>query len=1003
MKRIVAFLVAVFLCLSSQAYAEEKKNTTRIEFITYVMSGLGELDYQTPANFVDLPNTDKYFNYVSAAVEKGVITGYGNGLLRPYDEITKEEAIVILSRAYQLKETSGVYINGYADFSKISPYAVGYISAAARNGIIVYGKDKFLYPSQKVSIDEMYEMAGKFIKNSKETPGFLLGYPKEAGEKEFGAISVNLKVTRAGNIYYKLLPSSEYMDTLSLKPNEVDEFLTAVNVVNKEITAKIFPEDEREYNLYIVLVDEKGSFSDVKRINGVTRHRYQVGTGKVDDPYCIYTREQLEGIKYYPKDAFRLEADLTFSKDWEPIRIQSKGSLGFSGTLDGNFHSIKGLTVNSHSKNSGLFSEIYGANIKNLYLDATIKGTDNVGVIAGTSEGSTIENCFVTGRVEASGNNAGGIVGVNNGVIADSVSACYIVDASSYAGGISGSNKGDIKNSISACYSVSADMYASGVSGVNVGGRVNRNVAANFYATDIITTKSGRITTNRQMGTTSGNYCYNKMISNNDVNFNYDSHDGLEATWEELTNPKFYRDTLGWNTETEWNDFVTEDFRLPTPRGFLDIDMINGLTMYAPIKISTEEELRTLKDNLEFHYILTNDIRIKSGENWEPVGGEDGFSGTFDGNNHTISGMRIVADDTETGYGMFRTIGSGTVRNLNLQNLKIEGSSLVGGLAADNFGYVENCTVDGDIYAIRKDNMLSVGGVSANNYGIMENVRATVSIIADGEVLTAGGISANNDGFIMGSEFSGEIKAKQNTEFSNSVLGGIVGINTSGYIYESFSDAKITSKGATNYIGGVCGITNGGEIYKSASEGVLSVTNSTNSTSYVGGLSGLLPSGLIMNCYSNSEVSVLSPKAYVGGIVGYGQDGSIQNTYSNNKMETTGQESYIGGISGYSEGGFIVDNAVIDTVIDSGGFADGIANPQSEMVFLSNNYINESSRIDGQIGILTGGGIVVRDSEMKTEGFFFKSVAEGGKLGWTMGDVWYMDKSSPYPKLVRGM
>lgn len=1002
MRRIVAFFVAVFLAVSPYANAQERKNVTRIEFITYVMSGLGETQYDIPAGFTDLDRNDKYFSYVSAAVEKGVVKGYSNGLFRPYDDITKEEAVVILARAYQLVEASGVYINGFRDFSEIQSYATGYISAAARYGIIPYEKDEIFSPRQKITLDEMYNLTARFIKNSSEQPGFYLGYPKETDEKEFGAIGVDIKVKRAGNVYYKLLPASEHADTLSLKPHEVNEFLMAVNVVNKEITGKIFPEDDREYNLYIVCADQSGNFSDVKKITGVTRHRYQSGTGKVDDPYLIYTKEQLEGIKYYPKDAFRLDTDIELSGDWEPIRILSKGSIGFSGTFDGNFHSIKGLLINSNSKNSGLFSEIYGATIKNLYIDATIKGVDNVGIIAGTSEGSIIENCFVTGRVEAKGNNAGGIVGVNNGVIKDSVAACYIVDASNYAGGISGSNKGSIKNSISACYSVSADMYASSISGVNVGGSISKNVAASFYATDILTTKSGRITTNRQLGTTSGNYCYDKMISDNDVDFNYDSHDGLEASWEEITNPIFYRDVLGWDIENEWNDYITEDFRLITPKGFSKIDMIRGLTMYAPIKISSEEELIKVKDNIDFHYILTKDIRMKNTKNWEMIGGADGFSGTFDGNNHTISGLRIVADGTATGYGMFSKIGSGTVRNLNLKNLKIEGSSLVGGLSAENYGYIENCTVDGNIYAIRKDNMLSVGGIVANNYGIMENVGASVSIVADGEVLTAGGVVANNDGFILGSEFSGEIKAKQNTEFSNSVLGGIVGINTSGYIYDSFSDIKITSKGATNYIGGVCGILNGGEVYKSSSKGQMSVTNKTNSTSYVGGISGLMPAGLIMNCYSSAEVNVLSPTAYVGGIVGYNQDGSVQNTYSNSKLNSDGIGSFVGGIVGLSEGGFIVDNVVLDTFIDSAGKSAGIANPQSEMVYLENNYINENSHIEGA-DLESGGGIVVRDSEMKNEDFFFKPISDGGKLGWTMGDVWYMDQNSPYPKLVRGM
>ena len=173
-----------------------------------------------------------------------------------------------------------------------------------------------------------------------------------------------------------------------------------------------------------------------------------------------------------------------------------------------------------------------------------------------------LENCFVTGRVEAKGNNAGGIVGVNNGVIKDSVAACYMVDASNYAGGISGSNKGDIKNSISACYSVSADMYASGVAGANIGGMVKYNVCANVYANDVITTKTGRVTTNKQYGQTYGNYCYDKMMADSSVESDIESHDGLEATWEELTSIDFYKNVMGWDTKNIWRNSIS-DKRFP--------------------------------------------------------------------------------------------------------------------------------------------------------------------------------------------------------------------------------------------------------------------------------------------------------------------------------------------------------------------------------------------------------------------------------------------------------
>lgn len=1010
MKRIFAFFTAIFLCMNFSAHAAEEKNVTRIEFIAYVMSSVGVINSENTAGFTDLSETDKYYNYVLAAKEHGVITGYCDNTLRPYEKITRQDAVVILSRVHKIKPVSEVYISGFSDFKEIGQYSAGYVSAAVRNGIIDYKTGTEFNPRGYITIDEMYELTDGFKKYISDTMHFSFGYPKEAAEKVYNAINVSIKVSRPCTVYYKLLPSDKYMSSFRPKPEEIKDFLTAVSLADISIDICIYPGDLNEYNLYITAVDEEGNYTDVECISEVTAHRFPFGKGTEREPYLIYNKEQLEGIKYYPKASFRLEEDIEISENWEPIEIESKGYIGFSGVLDGNYHRITGFEVKSHSRNSGLFSSIYGGTVKNLYIDAAVSGNDNVGIIAGLSEGGNIIQCFVTGRVHASGNNAGGIVGSNNGVIKDSVSAAYMVEASNYAGGIAGTNRGDIINCLSAVYSVSADMYASGVAGVNIGGRVNYNVSANLYANDIITSKSGRVTTNKQYGRTYGNYCYDKMMSDSSVDFNIESHDGLEASWEDLTTPSFYSETMGWDTKNVWNSSVSEDFRLLSLRGFESIDMIKGITMYAPIKIYTEKELLTVSDNPNYHYILMNDIALGDDTEWKMIGDneseESGFNGTFDGNNHTISGLHTVQNDENNIYGMFGVISAGTVRNLKLINVAIEGNSLVGGLAGENYGYIENCSVSGKIYALRKSNMLSVGGIVGNNYGIIENVNSNIKIRTSGEVLTVGGIAANNDGFIDGAYYKGNIEAEQKTANSNAVAGGIAGINTSGYIYNSCADANINSKASISYMGGISGIMNGGEIYKTSSAGKLYVHAGSinNSSAYVGGLAGLTPSGLVMNSFSISDIFINSNNVYAGGIVGYNQAASIQNTYSMNMIDTLSgifddTLGYTAGICGFSEEGFISDNVALNAVIKTNGYADKLCNMQSENVTCINNHARNDMDIDGENIAFDSGTEMIDIDELKKSDFFFRPISDGGKLGWNNEDVWYIDRNYSYPLL----
>ena len=137
MKRMVALVICIFLCLNISAHADSQK-ISRMEFVSYIMSRAGVVNSDEDAGFVDVAEDDKYYNYVAAAKEYKIINGYLNNTFKPYSDITKQEAIVMLSRLYKVNPVSGVYINGFSDYGKIGEYAVGYVSAAVRNGIIDY-------------------------------------------------------------------------------------------------------------------------------------------------------------------------------------------------------------------------------------------------------------------------------------------------------------------------------------------------------------------------------------------------------------------------------------------------------------------------------------------------------------------------------------------------------------------------------------------------------------------------------------------------------------------------------------------------------------------------------------------------------------------------------------------------------------------------------------------------------------------------------------------------
>ena len=145
----------------------------------------------------------------------------------------------------------------------------------------------------------------------------------------------------------------------------------------------------------------------------------------------------------------------TDSRDFEVILNNDISLIGrsfsaipyFSGVLDGQGYTIRGLMIHSDGSQQGLVRHVgEGAVIRNLSVEGAIEpGADavSVGGIAGENAGSIL-NCSFRGKVRAK-EDAGGIAGINtgSGLISSCVSEGDVV-AQHRAGGIAGQNSGSI-------------------------------------------------------------------------------------------------------------------------------------------------------------------------------------------------------------------------------------------------------------------------------------------------------------------------------------------------------------------------------------------------------------------------------------------------------------------------------------------------------------------------------------------------------------------------------
>ena len=231
---------------------------------------------------------------------------------------------------------------------------------------------------------------------------------------------------------------------------------------------------------------------------------------------------------------------------------------------------------------------------------------------------------------------------------------------------------------------------------------------------------------------------------------------------------------------------------------------------------------------------LDTDLDLTDME-WTPIGNyEKQYTGTFDGNGKTITGLTVTGSDQYA--GLFGRIGSGgKVMNVKLEGVQIEsdnGMSDVGGVAGYSRGTLENCSVSG-----------SVSGSGMNG-------------------IAGGVVGYQTGGSITGCSSSATVNA-------GNVAGGVAGCTYSATLTACYATGDVTLESINsggNFVGGVVGDnTNRSTVIACYAWG--SVTGSGSGTIYVGGVTGSNDLGTLTACY-HATGDVTGASRSTGGVVG---------------------------------------------------------------------------------------------------------------------------------------
>ena len=342
----------------------------------------------------------------------------------------------------------------------------------------------------------------------------------------------------------------------------------------------------------------------------------------------------------------------------------------------------------------GIVGETYKA-VKACYwtgrLSALGSYADDFGGIAGSARGA-VTNCYTTGDITGSLDNAA-TLGSIVGCALDRVTNCYAtgsVKGWRAIGGIAGQAYGDTyaHATISGCMALNTSVESNPFYSI---GRVagltgQESVLNDNYAWDGMRVNGQKIPEGQQS-------------VENGTDLTYDDTNGLSRQFETIFGGNSAWTYAENGLPTLKNVGGTQSSELPSW-------MLGSETT---IYITTAQQLKRLADEVnagdsksDKTYLLANDIDLSGYPDWTPIGRFDPpddmlpFSGVFDGQGYSITGLKISGN--EEARGLFGYTYCSAIRNVVIRNPEIQGGDKVGALVghqAYSSEGIENCAVIG--------------------------------------------------------------------------------------------------------------------------------------------------------------------------------------------------------------------------------------------------------------------------------------------------------------------
>lgn len=135
---------------------------TRAEFIT-IVNRLLRNNIESTKYIPDNNSKDWYYSEVRKAIDSGIIKGDPDGSVRPNDYITREEAVVILHRAFSTEITDNIKINSYNDSEDVSKWAYDAMALFVKKNYLKGYDNNTIKPKDNITRAEVVSIIDRLL------------------------------------------------------------------------------------------------------------------------------------------------------------------------------------------------------------------------------------------------------------------------------------------------------------------------------------------------------------------------------------------------------------------------------------------------------------------------------------------------------------------------------------------------------------------------------------------------------------------------------------------------------------------------------------------------------------------------------------------------------------------------------------------------------------------------------------------------------------------------